>query len=196
MTLRIMLVSLVASLGFELPSGSDVSCWANASAAWVQAHMLDEPGPVIECKLDLVESSDCRRVDETFEVPAVCCNKETESDAAFKAVTDEVAADLSADLLASHREEVPSDQVNTKVVCEMPAPVGLPEGEEVGCLVVLADEAETAQITWTEDVLPAEPVESPARVDRVSSAVRLTREAVQAWADLMQQSVEECHPTH
>jgi hypothetical protein len=196
MTLRIMLVSLVASLGFELPSGSDVSCWAKSSAAWVQAHMLDEPGPVIERELDLAGPSDCQRVDETFEVPAVCCEKEFKSDAAFKAVTEAIAADLSVDLLASHREEAPGDQLNRKVVFEMPAPVGLPEGEEVGCLVVPADEAKTPQVTWTEDVLPADPAESPARVDRVSSAVRLTREAVQAWADLMQQSVEECHPTH
>ena len=36
MTLRIMLMGLVASLGFELPSGADVSGWAKAGAAWAR----------------------------------------------------------------------------------------------------------------------------------------------------------------
>jgi hypothetical protein len=200
MTLRIMLVSLVASLGFELPSGSDVSCWAKAGTEWVQARMVDRPGLLVEAKLDLAAPSDAQLVDEKFDVPALDCEKKADTDASFKSVTDEIAADLSADLLASHREEAPGDQAEVKVALEQPAPAGLPEGEAVGCLVVPGDEAKASEVAWIEEerpTVPAEPtVDSPARPDRVSSAVRLTREALQAWAALMQQSVEECQPTH
>ena len=59
----------------------------------------------------------------------------------------------------------------------------------------MADEVKTAEVAWIEATVPAEPaepiVDSPARPDRVSTAVRLTREAVQAWADLMSQTVDE-----
>jgi hypothetical protein len=199
MTLRIMLVGLVASLGYEPPSGSDVSCWAQAGVAWVQAQRLDRSGTVYELKLDLTEPSDRQQVVEKLEVPALDCDcgQEVARDAAFMAVTDGIAADLSADLLASQREEALSDQLETKLAREVPAPVGLPAGEEVGCLIVPVDETRTAEVEWTEEdklADPAEPtVESHARPDRVSSAVRLTREALEAWAALMQETVEECH---
>jgi hypothetical protein len=199
MTLRIMLVGLVASLGFEPPTGSDVSGWVQAGKAWVQARMLDRSGPEVELKLDLAGPSDCQRVDLKFEVPPLVCEKEGASDSAFKAVLDGIATDLSADLLANHREEAPSDQVASKLAIEAPAPVPLAEAEDVGCLIVPVDEAKTAEVAWTGEDKPADSVEStiglPERPDRVSSAVRLTREAIQAWADLMQQPFEACQPT-
>jgi hypothetical protein len=195
MTLRIMLVGLVASLGFEPPSGSDVSSWAQAGRAWFQARMLDHSGPVVEPKLDLDGPSDCRQVVEKCEVPTSVCEKQADPDEAFKTVSETIVADLSADLLANHREESPTDQVASKVATDEPSPIALPEGEEVGCLVVVAEEAKTAEVAWSEEARPAESVEPivepPARLDRVSSAVRLTREAVQAWAELMQQPVDE-----
>jgi hypothetical protein len=196
MTLRIMLVGLVASLGFELPSGSDVSCWAQAGQAWFQARVVDRSGPVVvEPKLDIDRPSDCQQVVEKCEMPAPACEKQADPDAAFKAVSEAIAADFSADLVANHREEAPADQVVAKVAIEEPAPVAVPESEEGGCLVVAVDEAKTAEVAWTEEARPAESVEpiveSPSGLDRVSSAVRLTREAVQAWAELMQQPVDE-----
>ena len=201
MTLRIMLVGLVASLGFEPPSGPDVSSWAQAGTAWVRARMLDRSGPGVEINLDLAAPSDCQQVVEKFEVPTLACEAESASDAAFKAVSEGIAVDLTADLHADHRKEGPRDQVGPSLALEAPAPAGLPEGEEVGCLVVPADEAKSAEVAATDESSPIDPVEStavsPERLDQVSSAVRLTREAINAWAALMQpQPVEECQPSH
>ncbi len=199
MTLRIMLVGLVASLGFEPPSGSDVSRWAQAGKAWVQAKMADRSGPEVEPKLDLAGPSDCQQVDVKSQVSSLVRGNEGSSDTAFGVVSDQIAADLSADLLANLREEAPSDQVDSKLAIEAPAPVRVAEAEEVGCLVAPVDEAKTAEVAWNEEDKPANLVESliemPERPDRVSSAIRLTREAIQAWADLMQQPIEACQPT-
>ena len=196
MTLRIMLVGLVASLGFELPSGSDVSCWAKAGQTWIQSKMIDPSGPeTVEPKLDVVVPTDCRQVVEKSEVPSIVSEKETcAADAAFQVVTESIAVDLSADLLANHREEAPAEPVVARVELEAPAPVVLPEAEEAGCLIVNADEAKTAESAWTlDEAKSTEPVETivedAPKPDRVSAAVRLTREAVQAWADLMQEAV-------
>ena len=106
MTLRIMLVGLVASLGFDLPSGSDVSCWAQAGQTWFQATMLDQSGPVkVEPKLDLDGLSDCQQVVEKCAEPAqVSPEKAAETDAAFQVVAEAIHADLSADLLASQQK--------------------------------------------------------------------------------------------
>jgi hypothetical protein len=200
MTIRIMLVGLVASLGFELPSGSDLSSWAQAGTEWVHGRMADRSGPGVETKLDLAGPSDCQQADETFKVPSLACEKEADADRAFQAVSEGMARDLSADLLAGHREEPPGEPIGPMLALEGPAPVGLPEGEEaVGCLVVLADEASAVKVAPIDEEMPDDSVDStdgsPVRLDRLSSAVRLTREAVQAWADLMLQPDEECHPT-
>jgi hypothetical protein len=200
MTIRIMLVGLVASLGFELPSGSDVSRWAQAGTEWVHGRMADLSGPGVEVKLDLARPSDCQQADETIAVPSLACEKEANADRAFQAVSEDMARDLSADLLAIHGDQAPGESVGPTLVLEGPAPVGLPEGEElVGCLVVLADEAATVEVASIDKPMPDDSVIStdvtPVPTDRVSAAVRLTREAVQAWADLMLQPDEECHPT-
>jgi hypothetical protein len=197
MTLRIMLVGLVASLGFELPSGSDVEGWAKASTAWVQAKMVDPSEPVSERKLDHAGPSDCQQVVENCEVPPLACEspKVEDPDVSFEAVLERIANGFAADVLASDRQEPPVDEVAPQVTVEVPASVGLPEGEERGCLVVPADEVKTAEVAWIEADRPAEPVEvtieSPSRLERISSAVRLTREAVEAWAAVMQMPVED-----
>jgi len=181
MTLRIMLLGLVASLGFELPSGNDLSCWAKAGQTWFQSRMIEPSGPeTVEPSLDPAEPTDCQQVVETSELPSIVCPEEDES--VFQALTESIAADFSADLLANHREETLADPVVVaSVETEEEAPAVLNESDEAGCLVVTAEEAS-----------PVETVEeAPSRPDRVSNAVRLTREAVQAWADLMQEAVSQ-----
>jgi hypothetical protein len=198
MTIRIMLMGLVASLGFELPSGSDVSRWAQAGSAWAQGRMTEQSGPEVEAKLDRAGLSDCRQAEVTPEVPSLVSEEEAEVDWAFRAVSEGMAADLAADLLASHRDEEPTRESG---LCEAgePASVGLPEGEEVGCLVVPADESSAAVTASVDEDMPDDSdgttEVSPERTDRVSAAVRLTREAVRAWAGLMLQSDESCHPS-
>ena len=61
MTLRIMLVGLVASMGYDLPSGPDLSCWAQAGRDWVHARMTDLTGSVVEADCpDLGPTDSCQ----------------------------------------------------------------------------------------------------------------------------------------
>lgn len=195
MTLRIMLVGLVASLGFEPPGSPDVEGWLQAGRTWFQERMLDRSEPEVERPLELAMQSDCQQAQVRLDAPAPVREKEIASDAAFEAVSEGIVAELSSDLLAIHRDEALNDQLGANFTVEDPVSVGLPEGEEVGCLILTsAAEAESAIVDRTSDSV--EPIIGSAEpLDRVSSAVKLTREAIQAWADLMQQPVEECQPT-
>lgn len=180
MTLRIMLVSLVTSLGLELPSGADVSSWAEAQSTWVRAAMLDRSATGDEAPPALARVADRHQAGETSEAPATACPKADHSDAAFEAATGAMAADLASDLLASQPEEAPAiDEAGSALALETPSPA---EDDSVGCLA----NAEAGD-EMDEIIVEAEPAP---KVDRVSSAVRLTREAVQAWVDLLQPDAE------
>ena len=98
-------------------------------------------------------------------------------------------ADLQADLLADQAEGAPAIE---------PVPTLAIEAEAAGCLLCPPDDSAgvgddpVLEAEMIEEVEPAG--ESPDRLDRVSSAVRLTREAVQAWAALLQQPDDEGQP--
>ncbi len=191
MTLRIMLVGLVASLGFEPPSVPDVSRWAQAGTAWVRARMLDQSEAEVGCQLDLAVPSDCHQVHQSFEVPPIVLDSEPGADdVAFQVVTEEISADLIADLKTLQREEEP---LGPSLAAEPTAPVG----EDKGCLVVSSDEP--VEVATIDESRPADQVNpaiaSPDRHERISSAVRLTREALNAWAELIQQPDEDGQPT-
>src|SRR3954453_5202836 len=69
-TLRIMLVGLVASLGFELPSDNDLSRWSRSGREWVAARLAGFPGPPVEADQPVVETADVPTASPTFaEVP-------------------------------------------------------------------------------------------------------------------------------
>ncbi len=183
MTLRIMLVGLVTSLGLELPSGADVSSWAEAQSTWVRAAMLDQSATGDEAPPVLAQVADRHQAGETPEAPATACPNADPSDAAFEAASGAMTADLAADLLASLPEEAPAiDEAEPALALEAPSPA---EDESVGCLAVA--EAGDEMDERDEVAFEAEPTPT---VDRVSSAVRLTREAVQAWVDVLQQDAE------
>ena len=181
MTLRIMLVGLVASLGFELPSGPDVSSWAQAGQAWVRARMLDPSGPSVEPTARPGGPADCHQVDETFEVPPSACEKEAAAvDAAFRVASEGVAAELSADLLATRREE-PAAGRSSEVVARPPRSARATARRSAAWSSPptrrgrpRSPESSRRQPTSNR---PVEPSPSGRRPDRVSSAVRLTREA-------------------
>ena len=195
MTLRIMLLGLVASLGLELPSGADVSGRAQAGSDLADARTLDRSGTGSEVKLDLAQVSDCHQAHAAIESPTPADDAEKASDLAFEAAMQ----GLGADLLADHADRPTVDACPMLAIGE-PATIGLPEGEEMGCLVALADQGTASEVEAQVEVESGVEVESmgesPSRLDRVSSAVRLTREAVQAWAEVLQPAVEEASPTY
>jgi hypothetical protein len=186
MTLRIMLLGLVASMGIELPSGAEVTSWTRSGRDWVAATWADLPGSCVGADPADAGPTDCHQASKQTGSPVIAVAEDcrTSDDMVFEAVSEGMAADFSADLLTMQAEESPSETAAVMLSSDEPPAVGLPDGEESMTLAVPADEAEAVEPDEETD-------ESPSHLDRVSSAVRLTREAVQAWASLIQESAEE-----
>ena len=104
-------------------------------------------------------------------------------DAAFVAASEAIAADFAADLAVMKDERPPT--------------VGLPSGEELAARVAPEFEERPAPIVGSDHPpveTVAEPEEAPSRADRVSAALRLSREAARAWADLIRPPVRRFLP--
>jgi hypothetical protein len=187
MTLRIMLVGLVASMGLELPSGAEVSACTRSGRDWVHARLGNPSGPVVEADWPEAELADCRQADasEATLPPAIVEVVAAPADAAFLAATEEMAAGFKADSMSMRDDEASPREDVAEITPAKSLPVGLPEGEELAVVVGSDDDDEVT----TEMEL------SPTRAERVISALRLTREAVQAWSELMQESPDEACPT-
>jgi hypothetical protein len=158
MALRFLLVSLVAGLGVNLPSGDELTSWASSGREWVQARIDGFRG---------IESDSSRETEQ--------------ADAEFAAVVDEMAGTFSDDLasmdrpspatqIASVSLEVAEDEiVENEPVDDRPEPV-----------------AATVEIA-TDDEDISEPTVSTgaARSARIASAVQLTRQAADAWISVL-----------
>lgn len=206
MTLRIMLLGLVASMGFELPSGADVSRWMDSSRNWVVATVADPSGRCVEAVPADVLPTDCCQAQESCHAPIVVEQPKSCDDKAFEAVSNAMAGEFAADLVVAAKASEPEaiDPIPAVAeVVETPA-VGLPAGEEVPCLVVAETKAEVAEVA---EVVAEEPsVEAVElnetrdavheRLERISTAVRLTREAAQAWAEVIDEPADEAVATH
>ncbi len=197
MTLRIMLVGLVASMGLEWPSGPEFSCWTQSGRDWVQSRLADLSGPVVEADRPEAEPADCHQADDSIEPAAIAESAKIPGDMAFVAASEAMAAEFAADRLTMLEERSPAEDVPTMVASEAPPAVGLPDGEELASSVELPDDEGPVVLAGSADVgeVPAGTDAPPASVDRFSSALRLTREAVQAWADLMQGSADDVSTT-
>jgi hypothetical protein len=199
MTLRIMLVGLVASMGYDLPSGPDLSCWAQAGRDWVHARMADLTGSVVEADCPDLGPTDCHQAKACVSIePSVVAEQvKAPDDAAFVAVSEAMVSEFAADSVPIRDEASPVEDAPVMVASDAP-PVGLPGGEESSVQVSPATETEKVDAFKSDDV----PSESTDETDKVptqadlSSAIRLTREAVQAWANLMPQSSDESSPAH
>lgn len=196
MALRCLLVSLVASLGFDLPSGRDVTSWKVMGRDWAAARAVDLATLGAEASgwLGAEDSAGRPPVADAVAAPSVSvpapeaaptATGSAERDLVFDAVGQELAAALAAD-----RRQLVEALVPPAPAAEAPAieVAGLAGGEPTGRpdrgAVDLAFPAPDASATADEvaDELEAQP-DAPGRL---SSAVRLTRDAVRAWASLMQ----------
>ena len=95
MTLRIMLVSLVASLGLELPSDHDLACWSRSGREWVAARLADFSGPGLEADQPAAEVAA-----EPDATPVIAEVVKADDDRTFEVASEAMAADFAADLLA------------------------------------------------------------------------------------------------
>ena len=193
MTLRIMLMGLVASMGIELPSEADVSSWTRSGRDWVGARMVDLSGPSVEADRADAEPTDCQQASMPAGSPVIAVAEDSvaSDDMAFEAVSAGMAADFTADLLTMQVEEPPSESVPVTLASDEAPAVGLPDGEEMMSLATPADEAEAQTQAVESGDEPIEVNETTSHLERISSAVRLTREAVQAWTTLMRESTED-----
>jgi hypothetical protein len=198
MTLRIMLLGLVASMGFDLPSGPDLSCWTRSGRDWVHERVADLTGSVVEADRPDVEPTDCRQAEApiSIEPSAIAEEVKVADDSAFVAVSEAMAVDFAADSMTMRDERSPSEDA-TAILANEPPTVGLPGGEELAVQVAPVGEDDLSDVVGSDD-LPGEAAteadEASTRADRVSSAIRLSREAVRAWVDLMQQSTDDPCP--
>ncbi|WP_435007395.1 hypothetical protein P12x_004706 [Tundrisphaera lichenicola] len=173
MALRFLLVSLVASMGLDLPGAPELAGWARAGRDWAEARM--------------VEFSAYRADAGRFFLASPVMGAEAEDDGlapetadlAFDVVVEGMASNFAAELLADRRDqkfnEMGSDVFAKSVVPDIPT-----------AKVVSGPAPESASVT-----APSPSVEVPSatpkvsRGARISSAVELTRQAMSAWVSLI-----------
>jgi len=169
MALRFLLVSLVAGMGFEMPNGTDVETWTRPGRDWVEARVADIAGLRTRAERAFAGADDREPVAEAVSSLAGAEAPLAASDLAFEVVSEGMAADFAVDLALTRSEEPPAPAVaDAAMLADLDGPAALPSGESVAAL------------------LAAEDAPAPSRSSRLFNAVRLTREAVHAWAILVQ----------
>ena len=201
MALRCLLVGLVASLGFELPSSQDVTSWTALGQNWVSARSADlsalqaeatgwltATDPTLRPRTDQVATAEAEPMavaEATTEAAA------SPADLAFDSIGEGMALAFGTDLEAI-RAEGATDARKLEAASEVVAtvePQPQPEDERM----TLAFPAPSADLT-DEEGMDQDEI-AAIRADRLSSAVRLTREAVQAWASVIESVGDEVIPT-
>ena len=179
MALRVLLVGLVASLGFELPTGQDLASWAKSGRAWVDARAAELSGLRLEAEQALAGATDGERDEGPAPTTEVASSR---ADLNFEATVEAMASEFAVDL-ALMKESTPAEEAVVVVerFQEMPpaATDPGPESDEQASEVL----AEVVPVPAPSIAPPAAPA-SP--IEKLSTAVRLTREAVNAWASLIQ----------
>jgi len=187
MMLRLVLVSIAASLGIQPPDVEKVRSWADNAQVWTanQLAAWDSRMPSGEEAFfaDAVVSSDEAGASSApFAESRTSIARETvadrvaDSDAAFAAVVDRLATDFAVDQ--------PQWSLNRPVVFE---PAVAPDDLYPGVAFALNREAEGWNPLNAVVVNPSGGSVDlpPVHVGRLANAVRLTRDAVSAWANLL-----------
>jgi hypothetical protein len=219
MALRVLLVGLVASMGFELPTGQDLSSWARTGRGWADARMAELSWLRLEAEKAIAIATDGVRDELPPSRSAEVAS--TRADLIFEAAVEGMASGFAADLAlmedASPAEESVVAEVGPTradlifeatvegMASEFAADLALMEdaspAEETVVVVERFQEMPPAESTEPEPEGPA--IEAPSdvlapaaasalsarpasRVERLSAAVRLTKQAVSAWASLIQ----------
>jgi len=199
MALRCLLVSLVASLGFELPSNQDVTSWTALGQNWVSTRSVElsalqaeatgwltSTDPTLKPKTEQVGTTEA----EPLAVAEVATEAATSpADLAFDSIGEGMALAFGTDLEEAEGATVAPKVETAPEVVAIAEPQPQPEEERM----TLAFPAPSTDLT-DEEGMDQDEI-AAIRADRLSSAVRLTREAVQAWASVIESVGDEVIPT-
>jgi len=187
MMLRLVLVSIAASLGIQPPDVEQVQSWADGVQVWTTSQLAAwdsrMPGGEGAFLADAAVSPDDAGSSVVASAePRTALTRETAgdhvavSDAAFVAVVDRLAMDFAID--------PPQWSWQRPVAFE---PAVAPDDLYPGVAFALNREAEGWNPLNAVVVNPGGPSMDHARahVGRLANAVRLTRDAVSAWAGLL-----------
>jgi hypothetical protein len=197
MALRLVLVSAVAGLGLSLPSGDDLSVWVLRARNWINARLAEWDPPIVNEEGAFVFAAEATEPTPTEPTPTQATAPPSSAaraeaiDLVFDAVQDEMAASFASDLIPV--EPAPKAllaEAETKV-----APIEAPEfdpmevGDDLypGLAFALNREAEGVVIAPPAPAASRSEHPAPAasRSEQWAQAIRLTREAAYAWANLL-----------
>lgn len=167
MGFRVLLVGLVAGLGLDLPSGSDLERWLATGRGWVEdqvsAWSVERPG-------DVAGGLEARGLaSDSVPMPAAV------ADEVFEGAVDQLKAAFADDLAPAVAPEAPR--------LARFEPVEPAEDLYPGLAYALNRQAEGQGDPDPEPGPPAPTATAPE--GRLATAVRLTGAAVHAWMDLL-----------
>ncbi len=208
MALRCLLVSLVASLGFELPNGQDVTSWTMSGRGWVSARVVDLSAMQAEASgwLGLNDPTvkrmvELAAVETTPTTVTEMVTPATSAELVFESINESMAVDFNHDyetIVANEPTATPVVSmpvvVATTTEADYQPEIGGDTNPEIESMTLALAEAETDCADTEMGVEEEESVTTDSAA-RLTSAVRLTREAVQAWASLVQSVGDDLVPT-
>lgn len=194
MALRLVLVGLVASMGIELPSGSDLANWTRTGREWAGVRMADLSVIRVEAARTCAGPADCGPADGHLGAADVTGAGSGRADLAFDVVVEGMAVDFAADF-ASLRVDGPApDQVPDAISGGergvVPTELSWSDPEPVPADPIAEVAIEAPALPVEALALPVEATLVSRRSERLSTAVRLTRQALDAWARLIEGSAE------
>jgi hypothetical protein len=190
-----MMVGLVSSLGLDLPTRCEVGCWYDSGRAWCEARLNDmfagsfETAPAIGTDADVsLDAVDDLTV--VTEAPARPAPEDADAeDRAFDEVVESIVTEFAAAPIPTPATTPTITATETDDDDYYPG-LAYALNREADGLSLPAERAALAGIGPAPAAEPEEPAAPPAapRVQRFANAMRLTGQALQAWAALLQTS--------
>jgi hypothetical protein len=173
MLLRLLLVGAVAGLGLDLPTAPEVESWTCLDRAW-----WDAAGGEPVCERP--EPTEVTAATESRVAPIVA-SETTETALSFETIVDQMAASFASQATL---DVAPPPPPETAIVAEAPSfePFDVDADQNPSLADLLNREFEDAPRANARN-----PTDAPSRAARWSSALKLTGQAVQAWAVLLKQ---------
>jgi hypothetical protein len=182
MALRLWLVALVALMSFELPTRHDLASWTENGSRWLGSRVADlsDFGTEVERAFTGLSrpetaSEPTNPVDPVVEELALM-----RADLAFEVAMDGLLADFKGDLVATEAKLPVAAEAPVAVAIENRAPIVEPT--DPVCFDPEIEVVDPVRVSSTIEVVPT--------AERLHSAVRLTRQALSAWASLISSTTE------
>jgi hypothetical protein len=184
MALRLFLLALVGLMSFELPSERDVSSWTEGGSRWVNARLASLSDLKTEVERAFIGVSQPDPANEPASPPDSLTAEiaSMRADLAFETAMDGLARNFRTDL-ASIQAALPVAE-EAPIAVDTVDTLGITvEQVEPRCFDPETEASRPSSLGVFVDPNPS--------ADRLSSAVRLTREALSAWASLIEGNQED-----